>query len=149
MNYYNSKLDRWFVIGIAGRGNLGNNCHRIKNNNNNLNRPNILTRVRSQLDFIRVHSGVVPPIKSPAGMKKKRKRIFPTLPDPSTSTTTTLKPFKMTAGPAAADEMRPLMSEMGEFSCKGKSSGNYATSNCSPNFFMCSQFNYHTFVSHR
>jgi hypothetical protein len=54
----------------------------------------------------------------------------------------------MTVGPAA-DEMRPLMSEMGEFSCKGKSSGNYPTSNCSPNFFMCSQFNYHTFVSHR
>ena len=46
LNYYNSKLDRWFVIGIAGRGNSGNNCHRIKNNNN-LNRPNILTRVRS------------------------------------------------------------------------------------------------------
>ena len=151
MNYYNPKLDRWFVVGVAGRANSGSCRMKTNKRMNDNKRPNLLTRVRSQLDFIRDHSGVVPPskladFKSPATtnkIRKNRMRQFPTLlPETYRTKSTTLK--TTISWPQKTDVP---VHEMGEFSCLGKSSGNYPTASCSPNFFMCSQYNYHTFVS--
>ncbi len=169
LNYYNPKLDRWFVVGVAGRSNSAS-CRRMKSSSGSSSkrmdndikiRPNLLTRVRSQLDFIRDHSGVVPPSKwadvkkSPAianNIKKRKNRMrqFPTLlglPPAETYATKSATARDHSASTLKATTTSRPLYETGEFSCMGKSSGNYPTASCSPNFFMCSQYDYHTFVS--
>ena len=49
MNYYNPECGRWFVLGVAGRGDFFNVGK---------GRPNVFTRVSAHLDFIRSHTGV-------------------------------------------------------------------------------------------
>jgi pancreatic elastase II len=70
MNYYNAELDRWFVLGVAGRGDYQDNS-------------SVFTRVRSRLDFIRDYSGVVPIVT----------KSNTTDPTPEEITTTTTSPF--------------------------------------------------------
>lgn len=52
MNYYHKECDRWFVVGVAGRGDPYADCL-------SSNKPNVYTRVRNQLGFIRGKAGGV------------------------------------------------------------------------------------------
>ncbi|XP_057376947.2 CLIP domain-containing serine protease HP8-like, partial [Daphnia carinata] len=94
LNWYDSKRDRWFVIGIAGRAN-SDNC-RMKSSSINANkRPNILTRVKSHLDFIREHSGVISPVskeRAPQTSRGRNRMRSTTTEIPTTSATTSSKP---------------------------------------------------------
>lgn len=133
MNYYNSKLDRWFVIGIAGRGN-SDNC-RMKSSSVNANkRPNMMTRVRSHLEFIREHSGVIPPVTKDRTRltSRRRNRIRSTTTEAPTTSATNSK------------ENLPGV----PFTCKGKTAGNYPNPavNCSTHFLMCSDNNAYPLV---
>ncbi|XP_057376946.1 chymotrypsin-like elastase family member 2A [Daphnia carinata] len=53
MNYYNQELDRWFVLGVAGKVE--------DSTGSGSNKPILFTRVTSQLNFIRKYSGVTSP----------------------------------------------------------------------------------------
>ncbi|KZS16596.1 putative Serine-peptidase 212 [Daphnia magna] len=131
LNYYNSKWDRWFVIGIAGRAN-SDNC-RMKSSSINANkRPNIFIRVRSHLDLIHEHSGVMPPvIKERAPQTSRGKNRM--------RSTTTRIPITSATGSKSANSLLMTVS----FNCKGKPPGNYPnpTVSCSTDFFMCSDYN--------
>ena len=50
MNYHKWDCDRWFVIGVAGKGESFNRTN---------TKPNLFSRVRTHLDFIRSHTGVM------------------------------------------------------------------------------------------
>jgi hypothetical protein len=53
MNYYNKDWGRWFVLGLAMRGdesNCATNCN-----------PNVFTRVKAHLPFICRITNVLPP----------------------------------------------------------------------------------------
>lgn len=136
MNYYNSKWDRWFVIGIAGRAN-SDNC-RMKSSSINANkRPNIFIRVRSHLDLIHEHSGVMPPvIKERAPQTSRAKNRM--------RSTTTEIPITSATGSKSANSLLMTVS----FNCKGKPPGNYPnpTVSCSTDFFMCSDYNSYLLV---
>lgn len=54
MNYYNKNLDRWFVIGIAGKGDSSVDCR-------SSNKPGVFTRVRGQLHYVCSHMGAFAP----------------------------------------------------------------------------------------
>ncbi|EFX77407.1 hypothetical protein DAPPUDRAFT_321261 [Daphnia pulex] len=51
MNFYNQECDRWFIIGVAGKGDTSASCQNSK-------RTDVFTRVRSHLDWIRRNTGV-------------------------------------------------------------------------------------------
>ncbi|KZS16597.1 putative Serine-peptidase 212 [Daphnia magna] len=74
MNHYNKELDRWFVLGVAGKVDASTDCQS--------NKPILFTRVTSQLDFLLKHSDVTPPYVNDTTVKTTE----------ATTTTTTSKP---------------------------------------------------------
>jgi hypothetical protein len=125
MNYYNVELKRWFVLGVAGRGETSD-C-------NSSHKPiNVFTRVGNRLDFIRDYSGVVPPIENVYTTTPEGGNITETTTEISstTVTTTTEKPIAF---------------------CMGKTDGNYPNpaSSCSTNFYTCSHGSDNLTVSFR
>lgn len=76
MNFYNAECDRWFILGVAGRGNSFND---------GIDRPNVFTRVQARLEFIQSFTGG----SSPADCSSTTNGIEPTTtPGPTTTSTT-------------------------------------------------------------
>lgn len=80
MNHYNKELDRWFVLGLAGKVDASTDCQS--------NKPILFTRVTSQLDFILKHSDVTPPYVNDTTVKTTSVKTTE-----ATTTTTTSKPI--------------------------------------------------------
>ncbi|XP_046448077.1 chymotrypsin-like elastase family member 2A [Daphnia pulex] len=135
MNYYNAELKRWFVLGVAGRGDSGD-C-------NSTNKPiNVFTRVGSRLDFIRDYSGVVSPITN-------------------SNTTTTPEEFTTISYEITTEDgninettmetsTETTTNQPVAFTCTGKTDGNYPNpaSSCSANFYKCAHGNAYLFPCH-
>jgi elastase-2 len=136
MNFYNAECGRWFVLGVAGRGNSFDD---------GINGPNIFTRVQAHLEFIQNHTRV----SSPADCSSTTNGTEPTTTTgPTTSTTqkiaTTSTEKTTTPTTTASTTNRPVT-----FSCAGKANGNYPNpeSSCSNTFYTCSNGNAYLFVS--
>ena len=112
MNYYNVEYDRWFILGVAGRGDV--NCSSTRN------AANIFTRLRNRLDFIREYADILEEENTTESTDATR-------PTPSTITQTT---DEITASTTPKTII---------FSCNGKPDGNYpAASACSTKYYVCS-----------
>lgn len=127
MNYYNAELDRWFVLGVAGRGDF----------------INVFTRVGSRLDFIRDYSGVVSPITN-ANTTPTPAEEFTTISYQET-TSEDGNHFETTMETSTETTTKKSI----PFTCTGKTDGIYPNpaSNCSANFYTCSHGKAYLFVS--
>ena len=134
---------RWFVIGVFGRGELYNSNYK----------PNVFTRVRAHLDFIRRETGVA----SPTACKNTTVSTSTPSTTITTPTTTTTKPptemteETTTTRPTSPTTTLPSSTTTNSvpFDCQGKPDGNYPNpaSDCSITFFMCSNGDAYLFVS--
>jgi hypothetical protein len=82
MNYYNGNCDRWFVIGVAGKGESFFNYSQTY-------KPIVYSRVRAHLDFIRSHTGVASPSDCSSG--RTTESAVDTTPDEIKTTTSNAK----------------------------------------------------------
>ena len=132
MNYLKLDCDRWFVIGVAGKG----------ESFNRLTKPNVYSRVRAHLDFIRSHTGVASPSDCSSGQTTKSGVNTTTeasrTTTPSAKTTTT----SPKTNPPTTTTNKPMT-----FDCAGKTDGNHPAAICSSTFYMCSNGNAYLFVS--
>ncbi|EFX82217.1 hypothetical protein DAPPUDRAFT_241413 [Daphnia pulex] len=129
MNYYNAKLKRWFILGVAGRGDSGD-CI-----NSTIKPINVFTRVGSRLDFIRDCSGVVSPITNANTTPTPEE--FTTISYQETTEDGNINETTMeTSTETTTNQPVP-------FTCTGKTDGNYPNpaSSCSANFYTCSPGN--------
>ena len=167
MNYLKLDCDRWFVIGVAGKG----------ESFNRLTKPNVYSRVRAHLDFIRSHTGVASPNDCSSGqttesavdtttdeIKTTTSNAETTTESPTTSTilstqhstTTQTTPtgFRTTTPSAKTTTTSPktnppttTTNKPMTFDCAGKTDGNHPAAICSSTFYMCSNGNAYLFVS--
>ena len=165
MNYHKWDCDRSFVIGVAGKGEFFNWTN---------TKPNLFSRVRAHLDFIRSHTGVASP--SDCSSKQTTESVVKTTTESpttsailstqdSTTIQTTPTGFRTTTPSATTTTTSPKTNPPTTtttsttsttttntpmtFDCAGKADGNYPASNsiCSATFYMCSNGNAYLFVS--